>query len=288
MDYILLVVSIAAGLTATLQKNSFSKKKSGGNTDVHFFNLISSLVCAVLFLAVALLEGKGVSLFTAGLGVVFGTVTALGAFFGMKAYKNGPTSYTNLLIMSSMVIPALSGAVMFNETVGVSKIIGIILMLIAIALSVCNKADRRASLSWLALSLSAALFTGCVGVMQKVHQSSAARDELMWFLCIAFTVSSVVSLLYVVFNQRKTPLTVRSDGKMLGAIVLCGIAVMLNNAINLYLSGVMESIIFFPTVNGASIVLLLLVSLIFLKERVRPIQWVGIAAGFVAIILLCI
>ena len=287
MDYILLVISIAACLTATLQKNSFSKGKAKNTSDMHMFNLLGSTVCAVLFLLLALFSG-GVSTYTVILGIIFGVVTAFSAVFSLQAFKKGPASYTNLLIMSSMILPALSGAVLFNEALSVTKIIGIVLMLIAITLSVLNKnEDKKASLGWLTLSLSAALCVGVVGILQKVHQSSPAKDELMWFLCIAFTVSASFSVLYVLLN-RSSSVSIRLDRPTLLFTLGYGVAVMLNNAINLYLSGVMQSAIFFPTVNGANIVLLLIVSLVFLKERLRKLQWFGIAAGFIAIMLLCI
>ena len=144
-----------------------------------------------VFLLLALFSG-GVSTYTVILGIIFGVVTAFSAVFSLQAYKKGPASYTNLLIMSSMILPALSGAVLFNEALSVTKIIGIVLMLIAITLSVLNKnEDKKASLGWLTLSLSAALCVGVVGILQKVHQSSPAKDELMWFLCIAFTTTSL-------------------------------------------------------------------------------------------------
>lgn len=288
LEYILLTISIAACLTATLQKNSFSKNRAKNGADMHLFNLVSSVVCAVMFLIIALASGVGVSAYTAILGCAFGVVSAISAYCGLNAYKKGPASYTNLLIMSSMVIPALSGALFFNESIGVGKIIGVVLVLVAIGLSVCNKADKKASFSWLVVTLLAALFTGLIGVMQKIHQSSPSKHELMWFLCIAFAISAASSIVCLCLNKGLSRITVKTDGRLLLFMLGCGIAVLLNNAINLYLSGVMDSIIFYPTVNGANILLLLIASLVFLKEKIRPLQWVGIAAGFAAIILLCI
>ena len=288
LEYILLTISITACLTATLQKNSFSKNRAKNGTDMHLFNLVSSVVCAVMFLIIALASGVGVSAYTAILGCAFGVVSAISAYCGLNAYKKGPASYTNLLIMSSMVIPALSGALFFNESIGVGKIIGVVLVLVAIGLSVCNKADKKASFSWLVVTLLAALFTGLIGVMQKIHQSSPSKHELMWFLCIAFAISAASSIVCLCLNKGLSRITVKTDGRLLLFMLGCGIAVLLNNAINLYLSGVMDSIIFYPTVNGANILLLLIASLVFLKEKIRPLQWVGIAAGFAAIILLCI
>ena len=67
-----------------------------------------------------------------------------------------------------------------------------------------------------------------------------------------------------------------------------GVAIAAANVINLYLSGVMPSIVFFPTVNGANLLLMLLISTVFLKEHLSRAKWIGIAVGCAAIALLCI
>ena len=69
--------------------------------------------------------------------------------------------------------------------------------------------------------------------------------------------------------------------------LVSGISIALNNVINLYLSGVMPSIVFFPTVNGANLLLMLLALVVFFHERLDRLQWLGIAVGSAGIALLC-
>jgi drug/metabolite transporter (DMT)-like permease len=122
-----------------------------------------------LFFIAALASGQPLGLYTAIMGIIFGMFTALCALCGLNAYKFGPVSYTNLITMSSMIIPALSGAIFFGESIGILKIIGIALMLACIFLSVykSDEGDKRASLRWLLLCLGAALF--CVGMLALCH-----------------------------------------------------------------------------------------------------------------------
>lgn len=289
MDFLLLALSVTAGLVGTLLKNSYSKHIAKNTADTHLCNFYISLVSFILFFIAALASGQPLGLYTAIMGVIFGMFTALCTLCGLNAYKFGPVSYTNLITMSSMIIPALSGAIFFGESIGILKIIGIALMLACIFLSVykSDEGDKRTSLRWLLLCLGAALFCGLVGIMQKLHQSSGEKNQLMWFLCIAFAVScfySGVSLLITSKGSQRTQIS----KKTYGMFVICGVAVMLNNVINLYLSGVMQSIVFFPTVNGSNILLLLLISVLFLNEKPRPTQWIGIICGVAAIMLLCL
>ena len=69
--------------------------------------------------------------------------------------------------------------------------------------------------------------------------------------------------------------------------VVSGIFIALANQINLYLSGVMSSAIFFPVVNGGGLILTTIVAIAFFKEKLSKKQWVGLIIGVIAILLLC-
>ena len=53
------------------------------------------------------------------------------------------------------------------------------------------------------------------------------------------------------------------------------------------LSGEMDSAVFFPLVNGSNLILTTLVSVLLFKEKFKKLQWVGLIAGIVAVIMLC-
>lgn len=290
MNYVLLTISIISCLVATLMKNSYGKNVAKNDADVHLCNIFTSLICFVLFLAISIITAAPLSWPTVGLGVVFGIFTAFSSIFGINAYKYGPASYTTFITTASMIIPALSGAVFFNETVGLIKIVGIVLMLVCIFLSVYKSGDgdnKKAAFRWLVYCLLAAVSIGLIGITQKVHQTYFS-DGLLWFLTIAFAVSTLYSTVVLFIGKNKTPCTVKPNKKVTAIFVFMGLGIMLNNILNLYLSGVMDSMIFFPVVNGSGLLLMLIASTVFLKEKLTPTQWIGIAVGAVSIALLCV
>ena len=146
----------------------------------------------------------------------------------------------------------------------------------------------------------ALLATGAIGVMQKVHQTSAHKEELTLFLVIAFAVSALASLAFSVFFKAEKPsenmdtvATENTTKKRLGygmllLLVFAGVAAALNNVINLHLSGVMDSAVFFPLVNGGNLLLVTLCSAVFYKEKFTFAQWIGIACGIAAVLCLCL
>ena len=70
------------------------------------------------------------------------------------------------------------------------------------------------------------------------------------------------------------------------ALIICGVGAAGNNVINLYLSGITDTAIFFPIVNGVPLLASLLVSFFLFKERLKKKQLIGLLVGIVAIVCL--
>ena len=66
-----------------------------------------------------------------------------------------------------------------------------------------------------------------------------------------------------------------------------GVCVALNNKYNLYLSGVMDSAVFFPIVNGGGLLLATLAAVLLFRERLSKKQWIGVFFGIASVVFLC-
>ncbi len=95
-------------------------------------------------------------------------------------------------------------------------------------------------------------------------------------LFIAFIFSTLFSVaLYILSLKKDPPIVSKTDRVKARRIVitlaimltLVGIAIALNNIINLYLVGVMDSAVFFPIINGGHLILSTLAGLILFKEK---------------------
>ncbi len=296
MNAVLLTLSIIMNLISYgVVRNEFCKEDVKNNSDLSIFNAISSLVSMVILTVICAVSSSLSlpSMYTILLGIVFGLSTALCAILNLNALKSGPLSYTNVIVSCAMVIPALSGVVLYNETVSAWQLVGIMLMVTSFVCAVDSKnSGSGASFRWLFFCLGAFLFSGAVGVMQKVHQNSAHKDELGMFLIIAFGVSAIFSFCLTAYYKKTNSetVTVLSKKKMHRFAIFSiinGIGIALCNQINMYLAGAMDSIIFYPVVNGASMLLTAAVGILLWKERLSKKQWFGLVVGGVAILLLC-
>ena len=287
-DTLLLILSMSACLAGSIVRKLYTGKTAGALRWLYIFNIVCSLLpCGILLVW----GGIGsVSLFTAALGCLFGLVTVAQTVFNLKALEAGPMSYTTVICSFSTVISALSGAMFFGETLNATHIIGMVLMAGSFLLAVEKKAGQKSTgVRWLAYCIITFVCTGSIGIMQKVHQSSVYKDELNAFLIVAFGVSALATL-PLLFTAPKGEKSFRGKERLLlvGCLLLSGVSVALNNKWNLYLSGVMDSAVFFPIVNGGGLIMITVLSLVFFKERLTKRQWMGMALGAAATLLLCL
>ena len=93
--------------------NSVSKTKLKNKYDRFNYNAWLYLICFFMFAALCI--GKVITLYSVLLGLAFGVATMLSNYSKITALGKGPMHITTLIITSSMIVPALSGVVMFGE-----------------------------------------------------------------------------------------------------------------------------------------------------------------------------
>ena len=286
---LLLAISMAVALGGGIVKYYFCIRISGGAADRQVYNGVTSLAAAV----VLVLWGgvSSVSLFTLLLGIAFGIVTALQQITSLKALEQGPWAYTSVIISLSTLIPALSGMLFWSERILWPQIVGMVLIAGCLILSVNYKSDqKKASFQWLFYCLIAFVCTGMIGVMQKWHQNSDSKPELNAFLAIAFFVSFAYSAIsWGVLQRRNRAKTGGALGYWLPTCLMIGggICAAINNKLNLFLSGAMQSAVFFPIVNGGGLVLTTVTAVLFFRERLTSRQWIGLSLGILSVVFLC-
>lgn len=303
-NYLLLLTAICIHtLSCGILRNDFCKKNIKNNSDLQLFNATSSVVSVIVLIFISLAQHTLTvpSTYTVILSVGFGIVSAMFIILNMRALESGPLSYTNVIISCAMVIPSLAGLFMYKiiphwskETITFWQVIGIVLLILSFIFAVDKKQEKKAgtSIKWFLLSLGAFLFKGSTGIIQKIHQTSPEKDELGTFLILSFAITALFSFILMIYYNKgqKLPITITKNPslkKFIAFSLLCGTGIAFGNHINMYLSGVMDSIIFFPVSNGGSLLLITLAGLIIYKEKLSKKQYVGLALGAVAILLLC-
>lgn len=293
-EYIILTISMSAGLANNILNKCFAKKSTGRFQTSLLYNTCMAFLATLTLLVMG---GFGAcSWVTAILGVLFGAIIVVQGISTLKALEIGPMSYTTVIISFSTIITALSGCLFFGESIGIWQIFGIVFMLISFIFAVEKNADKKGvSFRWLIFCLIGFAGSGGVGLMQKIHQNTPYKAELNAFLVIAFTTVCISTGIWYVLlcgKEKQGLIPQKEDGKIHKALLILpacvGVFAAINHKLNLYLSGVMPSAVFFPIVNGGGLVLATLAALMVFKEKLTKRQWFGLIVGFISVLFLCI
>lgn len=287
MKAFLLFITLSANLVMNVLSKTYQKRQNGKHSELTYI-LVTSLVATVIL---ACMGGiKKCSLFTLFLGIGFGAVN-FGLLYSLfLSYLYGPYTYTFVIFSLATLLPTFSGCIFWNERVYISQFVGIICMVLSFVLIVGKKDDAfKFSYKWLGFAICAFLLNGIVGIMQKWHQSTNYYGESTSFLFIAFAFSSLLSFIALCINKNASggenePITKKS---ML-ILLAVGVALTLNHVLNLYLSGVLDSAIMFPVVNGGGMVLNVIAGMLIFREKVSVKARGGILLGIISTVCVCL
>ncbi len=290
---ILFILSLSGFLSSESLKCSYSKRYAQNGAQSYFY---TAAVCAVAAVCALALSGFNLtfSSFSVLLGLLFGLAVMGNIVASSLAIRIGPWSYTTVMVSLGIVIPSFSGAIFFDEQLSWLDFVGLGFMIVCFVCSVKKDPnEKKSSLGWLILSVIAMLSISVVGLLQKTHQSSAHKDEIGVFLTVAFLTSALLSALVFLITRRgavknETKKAERGRFSALPILLGAGAATAINHSINLYLSGALDSVVFFPVMCGGELIGVTLISVLLFKEKLTPVQWFGLACGAFASLLLCI
>jgi len=287
MNYLLLFFSILCETFKNSYTNHFSKKLLNSQADTYLFNAVLSFGAAVFF---GVFGTYTMSQFSLIISIAFALVMALAQLFLVLAMSCGPMAYSVLLTyLGGILIPTTYSVLFLNQKVSVFQIVGLIVMLVSVFLGVGITNREKMSGKWLLLSAGSMVMMGLVGVCQQIHQSSVYRAEIVPFLFWAFLMMTVLfALFFTAAKKKKERHHYQLKSKSTILVLLTGLATGVINLINLYLSGVMKGIIFFPIVNGGVVVLSGLSAILIFREKLDKKQLAGVVLGTIAICLLSI
>lgn len=279
-----MAVSSGSSVLQNTLFNKAAKKYLKCSGDVYRYHIFLNLVCVILFMSVAVLEKFPFSLYSLVLGTVFGIVTAFSSVFKVKALANGPMHITVLITTSSMLLPTVSGVFISGEHFSAYRMLAAAVLVFFLYLSCGGGKGGKVNKKWIFYCAMSFLLIGGIGILQKIHQSSIHKNEISCFLAAAFFISMLLTALLA----KKYGCSDNFNAKQLICAGLCGICTFIMHFLNLKLSGVLPSQLFFPLVNGSAMIISALVSVFFFKEKLTKKQLIGLIGGTVALTAICL
>lgn len=290
----LFIISIFTSWATNFLRGLYSRKFPDTEFNLWNFNFWQNIFCLIGVFAIGVTSGGNLhfSMFSVLLGVIVGFANVIGLDYNMKALANGPLSYTTVIVSLSCLIPTVSG-IFFGESMTLWQILGVLLMVVCIVLSPSEKEEEKKAdntLKWLIFCFVAAFCIGFLGIIQKVHQSSAVhREEMTAFLVSLFFISAIFSGIkyFNVIKKEKKEKTQKFSVSKSALIIpaLCGISYSFPHTVNLFLVGELPTVIFFPIANVIPMILFILSGLVIFKEKITLKSWIGIVVGIISTVL---
>lgn len=281
---ILMLVSIIA---ATLNSCVLNKMTLKSMKKVFGFNLICSLVWLVIL---SIVKG-GLPKLDGGVifwGVAYGFIQSMFILFKTLAMNKGSVAITTLIGNSSLFISIIVSFLIWGEPIGAWDIFGLLILCAAIVLCTFKKTEESCKASWKYYAIFFLIFAASVGLVFKAFGKSDASqlgNDMMVVSAVFMTLFYTVAYLVCGKDENNE----RDSGGMKGfilAAVISGILSCVYNRLNIFLSGTLDAVIFFPFFNGGVILLSTLAGIYLCREKLKKTQLLGIALGVAAICII--
>ena len=252
--------------------------------------LTASLFSAAALFCLAVLLVSGQPLQSSSrvvlLAVCGGVGGAIAYFFFLSALKIGPYALTISIYTMAFLIPVVFSMAVWDRPLNAAAGAGIALIVAGVALISSSasggKGEAKAAwLKWLILLGIAFILTG----IPQIAQAAAARlgaINLWYFLFLTF-LSGSVALWSFLYAKRMAP-----RGRVFVYGGLAGLASVAGNMFTLQALGRLAEPVVFPVSLAGPVIGAVLLSVLFFREKTKPLGYLGILLGLGGIVLLAL
>ncbi len=219
----------------------------------------------------------------------------VGAFYAV-AYttQQHGVVVTGIASKMSMVLPVAAAFYLYDDTLSMYKLFGLLLAICAIILTSLpsaaslNKDIRLSNLRFLFFPFLLFLIGGTIEIIFKhvqVHHLHTDIEHILFSL-VLFGVAAVLGSLFLLFSAVRWGKAFNKND------LIAGILLGIPNFFSIYFllqalekSGLQSSVLF-PVNNIGIVSLSILLAYLLYNERLRAINWLGIACALLAIVLI--
>lgn len=283
MDFLIVLLLCTLATSKVTLQSRFGKKTLSTASDNVLFNAIVFFTASMLFCA----DIPKASTQTWIFALAFALLTVAFQLSYTKALSLGNVSLTVMAVNLSMLFPSLVSVIFYDESLTLTRIIGIILTVISFTLTVDLKFKEGFSRSWFIFTSVTALANACIGITQKIFGASDVSGEKSSFVACSYALAFLVTVtLY--FSTRSKEIKRKSTKAAETYIFAAAVGIILSvfQWLNTYAITVMDGSFLFPVYSGGSIILSTLVGILFFKDKLTKNQKISITLGIIAVVIM--
>ena len=285
----MIVLLLFSVLAASLNSALLHKADLGEKGAIYKFNLLGAAVwCVCLLLA----NGGRLHLDANALlwGCLYGITQALFILLKAAAMNSGPVSITTLIGNCSLIVSVFVCFILWGEPITLADAAGLVLLMLGLSLATYKRGGGRFTGRWALFSLLFLLLGAGVGIIFKAFSKSGGTQHTSDMMIVAALVMlisyAVICLLTGGFALRSSGHTPKGTHTFLMLALISGLLSCLYNRLNIYLSGTLDGVIFFPSFNGGVVVLSAILGMVLFKERLSARQLAGVLLGIAGICMI--
>ena len=222
---------------------------------------------------------------TLALGVLFIIVFNIMA----KTSQKVGVSVASVATKMSLVIPVLVGILLYQESLSVLKVAGIILALAAVYFASVKEGALKFSKKTLVLPILVFVGSGIIDASINYFRATKLTSvEFPLFSATVFAAAAFTGLLFILLKAIKQPLKVNFKN------ILAGIVLGIPNYFSIFFllralqNDLLNSASVFTINNVAIVMFSTLLGILLFKEKLIPKNWAGIVLAVISILLVAL
>jgi len=205
---------------------------------------------------------------------------------GTSTQKAGVTP-TTVASKMSVIIPISFSIFYYAENVTVLKIFAILVALLAVVFSSLKKRDNTLNYKYIILPFILFFGAGFLDTLVKIAQQEyLTQSSTALFSAVTFSFAAFFGLCITIIRKEKILTFFYRKTLLMGGLL--GVA----NFFSMYLliialsSGIFESSVVFGLNNTGIVALSVVSAIIFFREKLTIINWLGLLLTFISIVML--
>lgn len=285
MKYVFMIISMLLAVTNACVLKKYSQTNNNGY-NTFLFNSGVSAVWLIILLIFLAFSNNGFSVGAVGYGAVYGVILFAFLYFKTQSMATGPVSLSTLIGSCSFVIATAFSVVYSHEEISKIGLLGMFMLFVSLVMCVNpQKSGEKLSKKWFLYCFGFFVAGGFVGILYKLYGNSAFSSDTEVMLFTAALVSEILFITAGIAAEKKSG-SIKPNRTAVIFMILSGIASCLYIRMNISLSNIISSAIFFPVSNGGMVIVSTLTGRILFKERLAPVQLCGIALGCAAVFVI--
>lgn len=245
------------------------------------YNALNGLFTAIVFWALSGFQFE-FSWFSVILAFSMALCCAAYSLVGFRVLRAGNMAIYSLFLMSGgMLLPYFFGILFLEEELTIFRIIGVIVILLAVVIS--NKSKEKLPLAFLVLCMAVFALNGSVSIISKCHQinttfAPVSSISFIMYSGIGRCLFSLAALLCMKGNGKPAAF---SSKKVVLLIVASAFIGGLSYMFQLIGAKELPATVLYPMVTGGSIIFSAFAEKVFFKGKLTKYQIISVILCFI-------